>query len=60
MNKKCKENSNICCDAKNCVYHTTDCGCTADSIRVSNKNACTCAETSCATFKMKDSACKGV
>ncbi|MBR3595627.1 MAG: DUF1540 domain-containing protein [Clostridia bacterium] len=56
MSKNCKENSNICCDVKNCVYHTTDCKCTADSIKVSNKNACSCAETSCATFKLNESA----
>lgn len=54
MDKKCKENSNISCDAKNCVYHTTDCGCTASSIKVSNSNACKCQDTCCATFKMKD------
>lgn len=55
MDKKCKENSNIRCDAKNCVYHTTDCGCTAESIKVSNKNACSCTDTCCATFQMKNS-----
>ena len=53
--KKLKENKNISCDAKNCVYHTTDCGCTAEAIKVSNKDACKCSETCCATFQMKKS-----
>ncbi|MBR3766851.1 MAG: DUF1540 domain-containing protein [Clostridia bacterium] len=60
MNKKCEENSNITCDAKNCIYHTTDCGCTAESIKVSNKNACSCTETCCATFELKNSAVNGI
>lgn len=56
MNKKCNENSNILCDAKNCVYHTTDSKCTASSIKVANKDACSCSETCCATFKIRDDA----
>lgn len=55
MSKCGKENKNISCDAKNCVYHTTDCGCTAEAIKVSNKDACRCSETCCATFQMKKS-----
>ncbi len=54
MNKKCNENKKISCDAKNCVYHTTDCGCTAEAIKVSNSNACSCTDTCCATFTMKN------
>ncbi|MBQ9945780.1 MAG: DUF1540 domain-containing protein [Clostridia bacterium] len=60
MSKKCKENSNISCDAVNCMYHVTDHGCTAESIKVSNCNACSCTDTCCATFKMKDASSKGI
>ncbi|MBQ3537153.1 MAG: DUF1540 domain-containing protein [Clostridia bacterium] len=58
-NKNCKTKPDICCDVKNCVHHTTDSKCTADHIKVSNCNACSCSETSCATFKLKDSAASG-
>ena len=60
MSKKCNENSNICCDAKNCVYHTKDSSCTATSIKVGSENACCCKDTSCATFKLKDSAVNSI
>lgn len=52
MDKKVREVKNISCDAKNCVYHSSDCKCMAGSIRVGSQNACSCGETSCATFEL--------
>lgn len=45
------ESVSIECEAKNCVYNCS-CKCTADAIDVEGKNACTCNETRCETFKM--------
>ena len=43
----------ICCDVKNCVYHSGDTYCTADKISVGPHHAETSADTICATFKQK-------
>lgn len=54
MHKNCNEKSNIVCEAKNCVYHSKDSKCTASSIKVGSCNACSCSDTCCDTFKMRD------
>ncbi|MBR2411845.1 MAG: DUF1540 domain-containing protein [Clostridia bacterium] len=54
MSKKCNEKCNILCEAKNCVYHSTDSKCTASSIKVGSKNACSCSDTCCDTFRMRE------
>lgn len=43
--------SGIRCDVKNCVYHACDTYCTAKQIAVGPSNACSSADTVCATFK---------
>lgn len=47
-------NHGISCDVRNCVYHDGSCYCTADCISVGPSNACSSAETLCATFKHKE------
>ena len=46
-------NKGITCDVKNCQYHSGECNCTAEMIKVGPNFACTSAETVCATFKAK-------
>lgn len=58
MDKKIKEIRNITCDAKNCVYHSSDCKCMAGTIKVGCKDACSCNETNCATFELNGDAVK--
>lgn len=57
MNKNCANgkcvNEGITCDVKNCQYHSGECNCTAEMIKVGPNFACTSAETVCATFKAK-------
>ena len=40
----------ISCDVTTCKYNTTDCKCTAGSIKVKNEKANTKGETYCSTF----------
>ncbi len=44
----------IKCSVKNCVYHSTENRCNAESIEVGNSTAHTCSETCCDTFKSKE------
>ena len=57
MDKNCANgkcvNEGITCDVKNCQYHTGECHCTAEMIKVGPNFACSSAETICATFKPK-------
>lgn len=49
-----KMNRNITCDACHCVHNDGQMNCTADGIKVGTHNACSCDDTRCATFAMKD------
>ena len=51
--KSPKHIKGISCDVKNCVYHDSDCYCTADKIAVGPSYATSCTDTVCATFKQK-------
>ncbi|MEE1053259.1 MAG: DUF1540 domain-containing protein [Acutalibacteraceae bacterium] len=49
----CKTENCISCSVKNCVHHTENDSCSAGTIKVGNRTACTCSETCCDTFKAK-------
>lgn len=51
--KSPKHIKGITCDVKNCVYHDSDCYCTAGKIAVGPSYATSCTDTVCATFKQK-------
>ena len=55
MSKKGNEIREIYCDAKNCVYNVQDCKCTAQSVSIGTKNACSCTDTLCGTFTLGSS-----
>ena len=44
----------ISCDVKNCVFHAGASGCAATKINVGSENASKCDQTSCNTFKDKN------
>ncbi|MBR5221780.1 MAG: DUF1540 domain-containing protein [Clostridia bacterium] len=44
----------ISCDVRNCVYHDSDCYCTAEKIAVGPSYATSCTDTVCATFKQRN------
>lgn len=47
----CAHIKGICCDVKNCTYHSADNCCTAKEITVGPSYASTSSDTACATFK---------
>ena len=51
----CSDIDGITCDVTGCKYNTTDCKCTAGSIKVKNEKASTKGETYCATFCQRGS-----
>lgn len=51
----CGDIQGVSCDATNCKYNTTDCKCTAGSIKVKNEKAVTKGETYCGTFCQRGS-----
>ncbi|MBR3300609.1 MAG: DUF1540 domain-containing protein [Clostridia bacterium] len=51
------ENEEKCCvkcSVKNCVHHSPDNYCRAQSIEVGNSTACCQSETCCDTFKLSE------
>ena len=49
------ENQNkITCNACNCLHNDGHMHCKATEVKVGTQSACTCDETRCATFEMKD------
>lgn len=44
----------ITCDACHCTYNDGHMNCTASAVKVGTESACTCDDTRCATFKMKN------
>jgi len=55
MNKRGSDTQGVRCDVNNCKYNTTDCKCTAGSIKVKNEKAVTKGETFCETFCQRGS-----
>lgn len=44
------KNIQVGCKAENCIYNE-DCKCSAQEIGIAGSNACSCAETECASFE---------
>lgn len=47
-----EKNIQVGCKAENCVFNE-ECKCSAEEIGIAGSNACSCAETECASFECR-------
>ena len=47
------KNMGVRCEVSSCMYHTRDCGCSAEKISVGPTDATCCNETCCATYQQR-------